>query len=112
MKLALCGLLVLASLSAMANDATDKAKVKAITAKYLGGEDTKVTVTKITDGLCGAEGPTFVSVVSVKKFERTLLPNDSVGLKTVWVKTRTYGITAAELKAGSKVLMASEQCLE
>ena len=86
--------------------------VKKLTATYIGGKDVKVSVTKIDEDLCGAEGPTYVAVASVRKFERFLNDSGNVALKSVWVKTRTYGITKSDLKAGNKAMIASEQCLE
>lgn len=111
MKTILFALSLLVACPAFAAD-SNIAIVKKLAAAYIRGNDVKISVTKTDEALCGALGPTYIAVASVRNYERFLNEKGNVDLRSVWVETRTYGITASDLKAGRKVLMASDECLE
>lgn len=105
------GLLLLGSFSVFATD-TNLAKVKQLASTYVNGKDITISVSKSNDGICGAEGPSYVATASIKKYERFLNEAGYVDLKAVPQEIATYGITAKELKKGLKTLIQAEQCLE
>ncbi len=111
MKKVFTGLFLLSSISAFAADA-NLANVKQLAKAYVSGKDITISVTKSIDGICGAEGPSYLATVSIKKYERFLSDAGYVDLKAVSQEIATYGITSKDLKKGVKTLMQFEQCLE
>ena len=77
-------------------------------------KDLKIEATKTADGICGAEGPSFIVQVKVVRLTRTL--DEKTGepkLAESWEVIKTYGIPAEELfNAKKPLLMDTEACLE
>ena len=104
-------LAMLASSSAFASDA-NLLKVKNLALQYARGSDIEISVTKSDEATCGAEGPTYVAAVWVRKYVQTLDSNGIPTLKGDLAQIQTYKIPASELAAGATDLMAEGQCME
>jgi hypothetical protein len=105
------GLLIsLVSVSAMANPA---GIVKKLAAEQLK-EDIKTEIKLVKEGICGADGPSYIVTVKVKKLKKSL--NEKTGaveLVDSWKTIKTYGATAAEMNGPiTPGLMDSEGCIE
>ena len=101
------------TLAAQAAPDSGLAKVKKLAASEARG-DVKIVAQKIAEGLCGAEGPSYVADLQVKHLDRRL--NEQTGeveLVDRWETVKTYGIPAQELKESRHpALMDMEACME
>ena len=77
-------------------------------------QDFKTRVTKTAEGICGADGPSYIGEIQVKRLTKSF--NEKTGqvvLIDSWETVKTYGIPAGELLSSKNPqLMDSEACLE
>lgn len=107
------GLLIgLVSISAMAH-LGGLSLVKKLAAEQLK-QDIKTEIRLVKEGVCGADGPSYLVDVKVKKLKKSLnAKTGDVEFVESWKTIKTYGATAAEVNGAiSPGLMDSESCLE
>ena len=102
------------SFAAEAISAKVASRAQALIAAQFTSKDMKVVAHQSSGGICGAEGPSIIAEVQVRKLTKKFNEKlSTVGLAEKWETVKTYGIPAAELKSSAKPeFMDSEACLE
>lgn len=107
---AVVALALTAPSSAFANDAL-ATKAHDLAAATFKSNDFKVESKKVSSGLCGGAGPSYIIDVKVKQSKKAE-QGGKIILKSTWTTVKTYGISAKELGGKSPRLMASDECME
>ena len=84
-------------------------KVKNV-AKESFSADIRKVASRISDGICGASGPSYIVEYQVRRWERSSTQGE---FNPKWVVLKKYGISENDLaRQGAPVLMDSETCAE
>ncbi|HLD99550.1 MAG TPA: hypothetical protein VJB59_04785 [Bdellovibrionota bacterium] len=112
------GALLITSLAAHSSFAAKKPvnlerKLNNLAAEALSA-DLRKQITRTEEGICGAEGPSYIVDIQVRRTEKEFdQKTGELKLTSRWETVKTYGITELLLATqGAPVLMDSENCME